>query len=113
MGWNAGEATSVRNSNAVFSASAVHTDTIANTIQHHSAAVNPTVNPNTITATVAAAWIQALCWDFSMIRMPWIAQFTLRKRPVNVSDCGSISYVLQSCALASTQRALQQRPILP
>src|SRR5262245_42658205 len=55
IGWKSGEATSVRNSSAVLRASAVHTDVMANTIQHHSLRGNRTATPTAITATVATA----------------------------------------------------------
>src|SRR5262249_24631827 len=45
IGWKSGEATSVRNSSAVLRASAVHTDVMANTIQHHSLRANRTPPP--------------------------------------------------------------------
>src|SRR5215831_1608564 len=54
-GWNSGDATSVRNSNAVLSASAVHTEPIARTIQAHDDAGNSTANPAATTMTVAPA----------------------------------------------------------
>jgi len=44
-GWNSGEATSARNSKAVLSASAVHTATMASTIQHQSGLEKPNRNP--------------------------------------------------------------------
>src|SRR4051812_7933620 len=81
-GWKVGDAPSVRNSKAVFRASAVHTETIARTTQHHSGVDSRQANPAAITTAVAAAWTQALCWDRSMVATPWSAYRTLRSRPV-------------------------------
>jgi len=69
-GWKVGDATSVRNSNAVFRASAVHTAIIARTSQHQSAADTPSPRPRAITRTVAAACSQALCCDRTMTPIP-------------------------------------------
>src|SRR5687768_1782343 len=55
MGWKFGDATSVRNSNAVLRASAVQTETMARTIQHHSGSERPSTNPADTTMTDAAA----------------------------------------------------------
>lgn len=52
MGWNDGDATSVRNSKAVLSASAVQTDTMARTNQHHSDHDSSTNNPAPTTTRV-------------------------------------------------------------
>src|SRR5262249_11796456 len=74
----------VRNSNAVFRASAVQTLTVARIIQHHSGFVSRQKRPVAITITVAAAWIQALCWDEIITQMPVKAHLMLLIRPVKV-----------------------------
>src|SRR5215470_1039513 len=103
MGWKSGEATSVRNSNAVLSASAVQTDVMASAIQHHSLTDNLTTRPPAMTRTVAVACSQALCWVLSMVAMPRTANFTLRSRPVNVSGFDGVRSILLECAHPSTR----------
>src|SRR5882724_4771488 len=83
-GWNSGEATSVRNSNAVLRASAVHTEIIARIIQHHSDLASWKYKARNATTTVAAAWIHALCCEEIITRMPLMAHLRLLILPVNV-----------------------------
>jgi hypothetical protein len=54
-GWNSGEATSHKNSNAVFSASAVQTDVIARTSAIHSTRLTRAAAPLKTTIVVATA----------------------------------------------------------
>src|SRR5687768_4862561 len=83
-GWKAGEATSVRNSKAVLSASAVQTAMTARMTQHHSSRPSRKWSPAVSTAAVAAACTHALCCEATITRTPLSAQRTLRIRPVNV-----------------------------
>lgn len=85
-GLNSGEATSVRNSTAVFRASAVHTAIAARVIQHHSPAFKCNSTPASTTIRVAAACTHALCCERTIALIPRRAQPMLLILPLNVRD---------------------------
>ncbi len=91
-GWNSGDTTSARNSNAVLRASAVQTAMTANVSQHHSAGDTSRSSPARTAAIVAHACTQAFCCDFSIVQMPTNACRKLRIRPVNSNGRVVISF---------------------
>ena len=88
-GWNSGDATSQSDSNAVLSASAVQTAMMASTTASHSPRLMRSAMPAPTAATVATAWIQALCCVDSVTRMPRRACRKLRilALTLNRSNC--------------------------